>query len=439
MKRIKREALVRSVDFDKRSVTLVASTDQLCPDNMIILSRAWARDYEAWLKSNPVVLGFHDYHSWAVGHVSEGVIEDGRLVETINFDDVNPEAIVAWSLYSKGHQRAASVGWDTLEDDPNLPIGEVLARYQDDLSNDTVKQLTSVGKANPDRKVTVVTRAKKFETSLVPVGMDDQAVTTHDLFGSRRDDISVLVRAAEEFGVRFVDSHSERPGWEDTNPDDSKDGQIRYRIKDPKLFIEDSIKTKPLDVKGKGDVQLVLGKLKKPPEGQEGSMVNQSVHFNKKDGWTMKAAQDWWKEHEEKSHKGFKLKIVSDGTSYGTYITNRETGELLEDVEAVDWCIDAKDGIDLARANLRMCNVPIELITESERIGKVLSAKNKAAIEETVSAMQRAVALLKNVLTLAEKETEQKGETPEELVARAERVMADVELRRKIRAIYIGA
>jgi len=412
MKRITREALVRSVDFDKRTVSLVASTDQLCPDNMIILSRAWARDYEAWLRGNPVVLGFHDYRSWAVGHVSEGKIEDGRLVETISFDDVNPEAIVAWSLYSKGHQRAASVGWESLEFDSDLPIGEVIARYGDDLSPETMAQLKAEGEANSDRKATVVTRAKKLETSLVPVGMDDQAVTAHGLFGSRCDDISPLLQAAERFGVRFVDGRGERPGWEDTNSDDSKVGQIRYRVKEPGLFDQSTFKTKPLDVKGEGDVQFILGKLKEPPEGAEGSMVTQSVHFNKGDGWTMDAAKEWWKEHEEKQKKSieYAAMILKIGI----------------------------EGIETLRADALELGIELEETLGEHRIGKVLSAKNKTAIEETVSAMQGAITLLKNVLTLAEGQPEEKGSETDELRTRAERVLADAEFRRKLKAICGG-
>lgn len=304
--RIKREALVRSIDFDARTVTLVASTDQLCPDNMIILSRAWEQDYEAWLRGNPVVLGFHDYHSWAIGHVTQGRIEKGRLTETISFDDVNPESIVAWSLYSKGHQRAASVGWDTLEADMELPIGEVLARYTSDLHPDTVQQLIEEGKRKPERKVSIVTRAQKLETSLVPVGMDDKAVVVHttagEFFGHRSDDMSLLIQAASNFGLQFekicTDCRGERPGWEDTTPDDPKAGQIRHRIKEPSLFKQDSFRTLPLDVKGKGDVQLIRGKLSDSDEWQ-----TQAVHFNKKDGWAMSEAQDWWKAHEKEHGK----------------------------------------------------------------------------------------------------------------------------------------
>ena len=298
MERIRRAALVRSVDFDKRTVTLVASSDQLCPDNMIILSRAWEQDYETWLKGNPVVLGFHNYHEWAIGHVVEGRIEDGRLVETVAFDDVNPEAIIAWSLYSKGHQRAASVGWDTLEADLDLPIGEVLARYAQDLSADTVAQLTAEGKVTTGRKVGVVTRAKKVETSLVPVPMDDKAVVVHatieDFLG--RTATPELLQIAERAGLEFTKActncRGERPGWEET------ENQIRYRVKDPSLFKEDSFRTLPLDVKATGDVQLVRGRLKDNDE-----WATQAVHFNKTDGWTMDEAKTWWKEHEGDKHE----------------------------------------------------------------------------------------------------------------------------------------
>ena len=34
-----------------------------------------------------------------------------------------------------------------------------------------------------------------------------------------------------------------------------------------------------------------------------------------------------------------KLKIVSDGTTFGTHVVDRETGERLEDVVAIEWRI----------------------------------------------------------------------------------------------------
>jgi len=59
-----------------------------------------------------------------------------------------------------------------------------------------------------------------------------------------------------------------------------------------------------------------------------------------------------------------KLKIVSDGTSSGTHVVDRETGERLESVTAIEWRISVGN---YAEAILTLRNVPLEVrILESQ-------------------------------------------------------------------------
>lgn len=58
-----------------------------------------------------------------------------------------------------------------------------------------------------------------------------------------------------------------------------------------------------------------------------------------------------------------KLKIVSDGTSEGTYICNAETGEKVEWVKSLNWHIEASS---LSKATVVLLNVPVEITTEAE-------------------------------------------------------------------------
>ena len=78
---------------------------------------------------------------------------------------------------------------------------------------------------------------------------------------------------------------------------ESTENQFRYRVKDPDLFKEDSFKTKEL----KGGVSIIIGRLKKPPKGQEGSAVVQSYRFDKKKFKTKEQVASWVKRHNLKS------------------------------------------------------------------------------------------------------------------------------------------
>jgi len=57
------------------------------------------------------------------------------------------------------------------------------------------------------------------------------------------------------------------------------------------------------------------------------------------------------------------IKIISDGTPYGTKVINKETGETLDLIEHVSWDIDAKD-TGLARATIRFVKTEVDLIGE---------------------------------------------------------------------------
>jgi len=57
------------------------------------------------------------------------------------------------------------------------------------------------------------------------------------------------------------------------------DEYIRVRVKNPDAFVEGSFRT--VTISASKGIKAVMGKLKSPPEGQEGSMVAQSYLFEK--------------------------------------------------------------------------------------------------------------------------------------------------------------
>lgn len=66
-----------------------------------------------------------------------------------------------------------------------------------------------------------------------------------------------------------------------------------------------------------------------------------------------------------------KVKVISDGTSFGTYVVDVETGERLEDVTAVKWEIDPRRDM-LCRVTLEMGKIPVELEADADDMSVVI-------------------------------------------------------------------
>ena len=64
-----------------------------------------------------------------------------------------------------------------------------------------------------------------------------------------------------------------------------------------------------------------------------------------------------------------KLKIISDGTNWGTSVVNQETGEALDNVVGVVWEAQANDGsMSKPTCVITMFGVPVELQLDSEEV-----------------------------------------------------------------------
>jgi len=161
-----------------------------------------------------------------------------------------------------------------------------------------------------------------------------------DLEGLSEHDISQVKALIETLKTT-------KPGWDETNT------SFRYRVRNPDLFVDGSFRTVPIK-RDKPRVNAVMGKLK---EDQQ-KMVIQSLIFPKEDEWTMEKAKRWLSEH----------------------------GDLLKDVI---------DGV--VKEVMEMFYAPDE-----EKVGRVLSSKNKEIIKRAVSAMQEAVSALEALLASVE-------------------------------------
>lgn len=75
---------------------------------------------------------------------------------------------------------------------------------------------------------------------------------------------------------------------------DETENEIRYRVREPSLFIDETFRSKTLE--GIEGVRILVAQLKEPPEGQEGSMVLQAYRFAKPE-WNVKSAARWIRKH----------------------------------------------------------------------------------------------------------------------------------------------
>jgi hypothetical protein len=56
-----------------------------------------------------------------------------------------------------------------------------------------------------------------------------------------------------------------------------------------------------------------------------------------------------------------KLKVISDGTIFGTRVINQDTGEELKGVVSIKWGVSCDEPNRLAWVALRLINTPVEL------------------------------------------------------------------------------
>ena len=89
-----------------------------------------------------------------------------------------------------------------------------------------------------------------------------------------------------------------------------------------------------------------------------------------------------------------KIKIISDGTSKDTKIVNAITGELIDGITEIIWRVKVGG---IAKVNLKMLHIPIELVGERQprfyditaigdtwRRFRLFEKKNKITIEELI-------------------------------------------------------
>lgn len=107
----------RADGTDSGPIRFIASTEAVARDAMVIKADAWQLEN---YRANPVVLWGHDYTGQRLPIGRADVEVDGnRLMADVTFDPGDEFAQQIERKYRTGFLSAVSVGWDTLESEPD--------------------------------------------------------------------------------------------------------------------------------------------------------------------------------------------------------------------------------------------------------------------------------------------------------------------------------
>jgi HK97 family phage prohead protease len=235
--------------------------------------------FDHYLK-NPIVLFSHNYSSLPIGKcVSIAIDQKGIIAKTIFAN--TEEANRIYQYLRDGFPLATSIGFVPIE-------------YQDCIDEE-------INEVKVSRRYTKVSL---LEYSFCAVPANPEA----------------LLLAVSK---GLLPAEVEEKIWEES------DGEIKHRIRDPKLFEQDSFRTIPIK-KDSPKINAIAGKLK-----GETTMTLQSLRFPKDEGWDMEKARTWVKDHPDVS---------------------KELGDPMP-VEPIE--VDPDEGDIIAMLNILNANIPL--------------------------------------------------------------------------------
>jgi len=105
------QAIVRTIDTKKATLTAFASTMELDRSNEIMEPAAFTKSLESYRK-NPVVLWAHDHYQPPIGKsLAEQVVENGLIFQPQFAESEYPFAKTIWNLYKSEYLNSFSVGF----------------------------------------------------------------------------------------------------------------------------------------------------------------------------------------------------------------------------------------------------------------------------------------------------------------------------------------
>lgn len=277
------------IEEGERAVISYITTGAVDRDKEIIDPKgAILKDY----KKHPVVLFGHDYRSLPIG-MNEWIKADdkGLIAKTIYAN--TPEANKVFQYRKDGFPLAESIGFIPLKFE-DLDTEEkqkanggarriynkwILLEYSDVAvpSNPEALQIAIA-------KGLIIEEKQKFNCECIKCGHKKQSEKhCKDL---KCEKCGGQMRRVERPGPGQEGKNEEKI-WEDMP------NEIRFRIRNPDLFQEDSFKRIPIQ-RDKPRVFGIAGKLK-----GETSLTLQSLRFPKDDDWTLSKAKAWVKAHPD--------------------------------------------------------------------------------------------------------------------------------------------
>jgi hypothetical protein len=332
------EAEIRSLCDEKKIVwndsykgrvkRYVASDESVDSYGDIIMQKGW--NLKDRFASNPAIMWAHNYSMPPIGSGIKARVKDGKLFIDVLFmtEDIYPFAETVFKMVHAGFLKGNSVGF--------IPVKII------DVSDDKEREALGLGKRG-----VIFEKQILLEDTVCPLGANKNALVQESLFveAARKgvlntDDLKKAPENLKEVieNALFVLNNSKtfdmgrkgledvavgKPGYEET------ENEIRYRVKEPSLFNQDTFKYVPIK-KTKPRVNSVMGKLK-DKSGADDPMVLQALRFPKEDGWTKASAKEWVDAHEDIA----KAVYIVDG-EVGTFeqTTGPDYKAIMEEIKA---------------------------------------------------------------------------------------------------------
>ena len=176
----KSTTVIKTVNKDKRQLTIMASTKDMDRDNEVILPAAYRNTIDHYLKNNPIILPSHNYRADSIGKAVAAKITEEGLEMTIEFAPT-PEGQRYWQLYEGGYQRSFSVGFrpkmsKEVTDDS---IKDGMVEYEIDDKKNTIPYVTGLRR--------IFTEVELLEVSTCAIPCNPNAVSRLELDAAKME------------------------------------------------------------------------------------------------------------------------------------------------------------------------------------------------------------------------------------------------------------
>ncbi len=254
------------IEPEERAVISTISTAAVDRDKEVVLPQgADLKNY----RKNPVVLWAHQSTTPPIGKMAwiktdknKGLIAKTIFAETDRANEV-------YELYKGGFLKAFSIGFMSRES--REPKEQDLKNHPEWAE---VRRIHS--------------KWELFEYSAVPVPSNPEALAIAVNKGMElSDELKKDLHIAKDFEDLEYEDIELKPA------PDITENYIRWRIKDPDLFVRNSFRV--IDISKKEGIKATVGKLKKDPDGPTHV---QSYLFDK-DKWTVEQAREWVNERKD--------------------------------------------------------------------------------------------------------------------------------------------